>query len=239
MNKNLVYVGGSKGGTGKSLVCMALIHYFRKHFEGENILLIETDTSNPDVGRLYEKTKGVTVKPLALSENENGWTDLIDTIDESSERIQHVVINSMAASNLGIEAQGRLLDKAIKENILNFDFKAFWVMNRNKDSVELLKDFLDCMETAVVYPVKNLFFGNEKDFVFYEDSPQGEAAREMIAERGGFAFTFPNLNDVIADLMYTDEVNIESLPTLLKAGRRMALDRWIGDVKISFDEIFR
>ena len=32
MKKNLIYVGGSKGGTGKSMVCMALVDYFRKTF---------------------------------------------------------------------------------------------------------------------------------------------------------------------------------------------------------------
>jgi MinD superfamily P-loop ATPase len=51
--KDLVYVGGSKGGTGKSLTCMALVDYFRKNFPQDEILLIETDSSNPDVGRLY------------------------------------------------------------------------------------------------------------------------------------------------------------------------------------------
>lgn len=51
MRKNLVYVGGSKGGTGKSMVCMALVDYFRKAFPKDTLLLVETDTSDPDVGR--------------------------------------------------------------------------------------------------------------------------------------------------------------------------------------------
>jgi cellulose biosynthesis protein BcsQ len=75
--KNLTYVGGSKGGTGKSLFCMALVDYFRKTRPGEEILLIETDSSNPDVGRLYANSPGVVIDGLLLNEEEKGWTAMI------------------------------------------------------------------------------------------------------------------------------------------------------------------
>ena len=105
MKKNLVYVGGSKGGTGKSMVCMALVDYFRKTFPKDTILLVETDTSNPDVGRLYKETKGVNLAGLVLNEEDSGWMELVDEIDTT--KAKHVIINSMAASNLGVQTQGR------------------------------------------------------------------------------------------------------------------------------------
>ena len=79
MQKDLVYVGGSKGGTGKSMVCMALVDYFRKTFPKDTILLFETDSSNPDVGRLYRETKGVMLRGLVLNEENSGWMTVLDT----------------------------------------------------------------------------------------------------------------------------------------------------------------
>jgi hypothetical protein len=231
--KNLTYVGGSKGGTGKSLMCMALIDYFRKVFPGEEILLIETDSSNPDVGRLYANTSGVVIDGLLLGEEEKGWTAMIDAIDDTSAK--HIVINSMAASNLGIQAQGSLFEQSIMSSGLEINFNVFWVCNRNKDSVTLLRDFLGCIKSAVVYPVLNLYFGKEEEFSFYRSSRD---VQEMIAERGGKQLVFPNLNDLIADKLYTDEISFEALPSRLKLGMRTSLERWRKTVKQTFDEIY-
>jgi hypothetical protein len=109
------------------------------------------------------------------------------------------------------------------------------VCNRTKDSVTLLRDFLGCIKSAVVYPVLNLYFGKEEEFSFYRSSRD---VQEMIAERGGEQFTFPNLNDLIADKLYTDEISFEELPPRLKLGMRTSLERWLRTVKQSFDEIY-
>lgn len=231
--KNLIYVGGSKGGTGKSMVCMALVDYFRKTFSKDTILLFETDSSNPDVGRLYRETKGVTLRGLVLNEEDSGWMTLVDAIDET--KANHVVINSMAASNLGIQTQGALLDQNILDGNLEVNFRVFWVMNRNKDSVTLLRDFLSNMKSATVYPVLNLYFGKEEEFSFYRAN---EDLHEEIAARGGQQLVFPNLNDLIADKLYTDEINLEKLPAQLRLGMRTGLERWLSTIKAEFDRVF-
>ena len=233
MKKNLIYVGGSKGGTGKSMVCMALVDYFRKTFSKDTILLFETDTSNPDVGRLYMETKGVITDGIVLSEEDSGWMQLVDEIDTT--KAKHIIINSMAASNTGVQAQGSLLDMNVLEGNIEVDFKALWVMNRNKDSVTLLRDFMENMKSAVVYPVINLYFGKEEDFTFYRSS---EDLHEAVSVRGGRQITFPNLNDLIADKLYTDEINLEALPKQLRLGMRTGLERWLKLVKETFDGIF-
>jgi hypothetical protein len=228
--KNLIYVGGSKGGTGKSIVCMALVDYVRKTYPEDEILLIETDSSNPDVGRLYRKTEGVISRGLVLDED-SGWMGLVNDIDETSAR--HVIINSMAASNLGIQNHGALLDQNILSGRLNVKFNVFWVMNRNKDSSTLLRDFLQWMKSATVYPVLNLYFGQDDEFYFYRAS---QDIHETILERGGRTIVFPNLNDMIADRLYTDEINLEELPLHLKLGMRTGLERWLSQVKQNFDD---
>jgi hypothetical protein len=230
--KELVYVGGSKGGTGKSLTSMALVDYFRKNFPHDEILLIETDSSNPDVGRLYRRTQGVELKGMFLNEEESGWLYLIDCIDNTDAK--RVVINSMAASNTGIQQQGTLLDKNILNGNLDVKFTVLWVMNRNKDSVVLLKDFLTWMKSAVVYPVINLYFGKEEDYTFYLASAE---IQEAVRERGGKPLILPNLNDMIADKLYTDEISLEELPHHLRLGMRTGLERWLAAVAENFNEV--
>jgi len=230
--KNLVYVGGSKGGTGKSIVCMALVDYFRTTFPEDEIMLIETDSSNPDVGRLYRRTKGVISRGLFLNEEDSTWMAMVDEIAKTSAR--HVVINSMAASNLGIQNHGALLDKNILNGRLSVKFNVFWAMNRNKDSVVLLKDFLTWMKSATVYPVLNLYFGKEEEFVFYRTASD---IQQTIFERGGRSIVFPSLNDLIADRLYTDEINLEELPSHLGLGMLTGLERWLSMVKDTFDQV--
>jgi hypothetical protein len=112
-------------------------------------------------------------------------------------------------------------------------FNVFWVLNRNKDGVVLLREFLQWMKSATVYPVLNLYFGKEDEFYFYRAS---QDIQETILERRGRAIVFPNLNDMIADKLYTDEINLEDLPLHLKLGMRTGLERWLSQVKENFDE---
>jgi hypothetical protein len=232
MMKNLVYVGGSKGGTGKSIVGMTLVHYLRTMFPRDEILLIETDSSNPDVGRLYRQTEGVISRGLLLDEDDSGWMRMVDDIANTSAR--HIVVNSMAASNLGIQKHGALLDNNILNGRLDVKFNVLWAMNRNKDSSTLLRDFLQWMKSATVYPILNLYFGKEEDFVFYRTASD---IQQMILERGGRTLTFPGLNDLIADRLYTDEINLEELPSHLGLGMRTGLERWLSQVNETFEQV--
>jgi hypothetical protein len=115
------------------------------------------------------------------------------------------------------------------------NFNVFWVMNRGKDSVTLLRDFLKYIKKAAVHPVLNLYFGKEDEFLFYRSIGD---IHEMIAERGGREIFFPNLNDLIADKLYTDEICFEALPQRLKLGMRTSLERWLDTVKQTFDQIY-
>ena len=139
----------------------------------------------------------------------------------------------MASSNLGIQAQGSLLEESLKSQ--GVGFKAFWLLNRNKDSVTLLRDFLACMNDAVVYPVLNLYFGKEEEFVFYRNSHD---LHEIIAQRGGQQLTFPNLYDLTADKLYTDEIAFEELHKYLKQGARTSLERWLNSVRKTLDDVY-
>jgi hypothetical protein len=214
------------------MVSMALVNYFRVMFPRDEILLIETDSSNPDVGRLYRRTEGVLLNGILLNEDDSGWMRMVDAIAKTPAR--HVVINSMAASNLGIQRHGSILDNNVLNGRLDVKFSVLWVINRNKDSVILLKDFLSWMKSAAVYPVLNLYFGKEEEFLFFRAAGD---IQQMILERGGRSLVFPGLNDLIADRLYTDEINLEDLPLQLGLGMRTGLERWLSEVNGTFDQV--
>ena len=65
----IYWVGGSKGGVGKSMMTIATVDYLLER--GKKVLLVECDTSNPDVGNAYQDELRVSssnsMKPMAGS----------------------------------------------------------------------------------------------------------------------------------------------------------------------------
>ena len=58
------WVGGEKGGVGKSFVCSSAIEYMQA--KQNDFIVFDTDRSNPDVLRLYKQAAGC--RPAILSE---------------------------------------------------------------------------------------------------------------------------------------------------------------------------
>ena len=77
MNASMFYIGGSKGGVGKSKVSFALIDYLISN--GHKVLLLESDTANPDVykAHLAHANEGLVCKLSNLDEAE-GWIELVN-----------------------------------------------------------------------------------------------------------------------------------------------------------------
>ena len=73
---SVFYVGGSKGGVGKSLFSFALVDYLLDR--NTNILLVDTDTDNPDV---FKAHKDLALPNLLCRLNSlddaDGWADLL------------------------------------------------------------------------------------------------------------------------------------------------------------------
>ena len=132
----LYLVEGGKGGVGKSIFCMLLIDFLTK-CKGRKILLIETDTSNPDVGKTFSNNDDVEVISLSL-DNADGWIELVNYVEASQ---RDIVINSAARSGEAIKKFSSTLTGSLEE--LQRKLITFWLINRQRDSVELLKKYMD------------------------------------------------------------------------------------------------
>ena len=208
-------VCGDKGGVGKTMVSLALAHRLTQR--NSAVLLVETDTSNPDVWRCHEKEPGVESKLFGL-DDADGWINLINLGEAHPERA--IAVNTAARSGAGVTAHGDLLNGALAE--LDRPLVALWVINRQRDSVELLKRFLAALPAATVHVLRNLYFGDAAKFERYNQS----STRQAVEGRGGLSLNFPDLADRVADDLLGRRLSVARALQDLPLGNRAELRRW-------------
>jgi len=218
MARNIYLIGGSKGGVGKSMVTMATVDYLLER--GESVLLIESDTSNPDVWKAY---KDSTETELINLDEADGWIQLVNICDSKPDNI--VVINTAARNNQSVTAYGETLNSTLAE--LKRKLITLWVINRQRDSLELLKEYMDAIPNTMVHVIRNAYFGEEKKFELYNNSK----LRATIEGRGGRSVTFPDLADRVSDDLYSKRMSISVALKELPIGNRAELIRWRNEVK--------
>lgn len=130
----MYWIGGSKGGVGKSMVTMAVLDQI---LDAERrTLLVECDTSNPDVCKAYDRL--VTTELVDL-DGADGWIHLVNTCETRKDST--IVVNTAARNNVGVRNYGRTLESSLDE--LGRELVVLWVVNRQRDSLELLREFMD------------------------------------------------------------------------------------------------
>jgi hypothetical protein len=193
----IYYVGGGKGGVGKSMISLTLVQYLiDKYGESKTVSLIETDESNPDAGRVYKGK--IPVTNAILDEDERGWILVTNLIEQNRDTL--FVINSAARSNMGIRKNGRNFTAVLENGKMPCDLVILWPINRQKDSVVLLEEFLRYMTFGPVYPIRNNYFGKPEDFTLYS---KYLADSDLLKSRVSRTLDFPALADMIADDFYT------------------------------------
>jgi hypothetical protein len=98
------------------------------------------------------------------------------------------------------------------------------VINRQRDSLELLREFADAVPKAAVHVVRNGYFGEERKFELYN----GSKIRDEVESRGG---KLPDLADHVADDIYVRRISLKVAARELPIGNRAELGRWRGDMR--------
>jgi hypothetical protein len=218
------WIGGSKGGVGKSLMTIATLDYLLGR--GDDVFLVECDTSNPDVWKAYqEHVKG----ELIDLDEADGWIQLVNVCH--AHRQGSIVVNTAARNNAAVTRFGSTLDSSLEE--LGTKLVALWMINRQRDGLELLVEFMQAMPSADVHVVRNGYFGDERKFELYNTSN----VRTSIEKRGGKSVTFPDLADRVADDIYTQRLALSAAATALPIGNRAELGRWRGEVRRVLSEL--
>jgi hypothetical protein len=222
--KRIVWVGGSKGGVGKSMTTMAALDYLIG--ERAPVLLIECDNANPDVYRAY---KDIVPAERTDLDEADGWIHLLNVCEAHSGST--VVVNTAARNNLAVSRYGEILDSSLEA--LGAQLHVWWVINRQRDGLELLKEFITAMPHADVHVVRNGYFGEEDKFDLYNSSK----LRTAVESRGGRSVTLPDLADRVADDIYTQRLSICAAAKALPIGNRAELGRWRGEARKVFSQL--
>jgi hypothetical protein len=147
---------------------MTLIDYLTER--GENVVVIEADTSNPDVARMFEKNLPCYHVDLST---ENGWMDLMDAV------IKHAghtfVMSTPGGAGVHLKKHLPSFVSFLKQHKTPMSMELWWAMNPQHDSVNLLGEAIDNYgeHFAKVRVILNLHFSdnNASSYFLWEESP--------------------------------------------------------------------
>jgi hypothetical protein len=202
----LVFSDGSKGGTGKSMVCGLLLDHFLE--AGSDPVLIETDTSNPDVFKAYKDSCNAFP---CQTDDENGWAAFINYIDEY--RDSTIIVNCGARNQESIATWGETISQ------IGIEHKTFWVINTEKDSTLLLKQYIQTVPAETVTVVKNGFYGKDSEFLEYQNSKTREHIESEIF--------IPKLLKRAVSEFYSARMPFHKIADALPLGERLIYNGWL------------
>ena len=220
----IYWVGGSKGGVGKSMMTVAVLDHLLER--STPVLLVECDRSNPDVWKAYREQ--VETELIDLDEAD-GWIHLVNTCDRYRDGV--VVINTAARNNLAVKQYGRTLDSSLEE--LGSKLVALWMIHRQRDSLELLKELMVAVPKAEAHVVRNEYCGDENEVELYN----GSNLRDAVESRGGKSITLPDLADRVANDIDVNRLSLGAAAQSLPLGNRAELARWRGEVRKVLAEV--
>ena len=108
---------------------------------------------------------------------------------------------------------------------------SFWVINRQRDSIELLKKYMDVVP-GELHVVRNTFYGEPQKFELFNNSKT-----KLEAEKRGATIDLPDLADRVTDDLYSKRLSIVKALESMPLGNRAELKRWRSVAWKMFDDI--
>jgi Cdc6-like AAA superfamily ATPase len=227
MSKATIYiVGGGKGGVGKTMTSMTLLDWLLNDKKNKAVTLIETDDSNPDVYKSYEKTEAVEKHVINL-DTESGWITLMNQMPNWAKENKQVVINTAARATPVLSKNINDLHKGADQ--LNITIHFLWPINRQRDSLLLLNSVLKYAPTITTRTtvIKNLYWGNIEKFVLYDASEVVKKVKTI---------ELPDLNDFVSDRIYIERLPLHDTEPF-QFGERIALNRYRNNSYDQFNKL--
>ena len=175
----IYWVGGSKGGVGKSTLAMVVVDFLTSR--GDEVQLVDCDESCAQVAEKYGAE--LWWESIDLDHAE-GWIRLVDLCASHPER--PVIVDSASRSRDGFVRHGAILETALVE--LRRKLVGLWVIDRQLVVLEALRDFMLTLPSAVMHVVCNAHFGRREQFELYDRSK----VRDAVERRGGRTVGFPS-----------------------------------------------
>jgi len=215
----VIIVGGGKGGVGKSMVTMGIVDVLLTN--GEQVVLVESDDSNPDT---YKALNEIVQSEVCNLDNEDGFIELGNIIEANP--AAYVVVNSAARATKKIIEHGGIIIDVVNEQ--KRELVMLWPINRQRDSIELLRDFLDSTKDLynATYVLKNTYFGTAEKFSRFDTSAQKKRITGTL--------DYPELNDLLADKIIDKRLAFSNATEGLTISERSVLGRFRSAVQKAF-----
>lgn len=193
----IIFFDGDKGGVGKSWACCVFADWLQKR--GISAAIVDGDTQNPDVDRMFADSMPVLKANLRAHE---GWMDLTDYMFEQQDKT--IVVSLPAGIGADFRREAPKFFETVKQ--LHRPVSMFWVINRLPDSINLLSEALDVLGDQLKsrFVIKNLFFGNEDKFSRWENSETKKRFEKM----GGNTICMSELHERTVDKLFADPTNV-------------------------------
>lgn len=239
-----IIVHGDKGGVGKSMVAQALADYLMS--TGVKVAIVEADTQNPDVARMFGASLPVAQTNVRT---DNGWMDVMDFV------MKHpgytIIMNTPAGIGEYMKADMESFARFLKAQEITVEMELWWVMNVQHDSVNLLSEAYRVYGQyfSRLRVVCNLHYaGGDKSvhgpFVLWHESP----LKAQIEKHEGLTLFFPGLHiRVVAKVLdprrimpFSDAVDgVVGEAVKLEHSERWKLQQWIADCQELFKPAFQ
>ena len=227
-------VAGLKGGTGKSLYAVALIDYLRAR--DLPVLVVETDTGNPDVADVYGKRQGerLRVERCAL-EDAYGWRELVAHL---ADHRGYAVVN-MGGGNLPSIGLG--VREGYYDQIATLGpYVTWWLMTSEAVTVEQLGSYLRVAPTHPVHVVANAGSDQPGSFPFVVEGPPAPYVDQLLRSDlesirtigsklrrgGGGELYVPRLAEPVAIKMRNEELDLRGVQEVVDDDDREAAREW-------------
>lgn len=238
-----ILIHGDKGGVGKSMVAQSLANYLMAR--GKKVAIVEADTQNPDVGRMYSSHVPVAQTNVR---SENGWMDVMDFVMKHPDHT--IIMNTPAGIGEYMKTDMASFAQFLRDQDVPVEMELWWTMNVQHDSVNLLNEAYKAygQHFARLRVVCNLHYsGGDKSangpFVLWHES----TLKSQVEKKGGMTIYFPGLHIRVvakvldprkimpfsdaADTVVGEEVGLEH-------SERWKLQQWLVDCKAAFDPAF-
>lgn len=240
LSTRIIISHGDKGGVGKSFTSQAVIDYLKG--KGDAVAVIEADTQNPDVERMFASALPCM---LANLRTENGWMEVMDFV--ANHPGHSIVMNTPAGIGEHMKKDIATFAGFLKTLSTPTELELWWTMNLQHDSVNLMEKAFSSYgkHFARARVVCNLHFSlnDPSHFFLWNESP----FRTKFEKTGGKTIHLPGLHlRVVQKLFVPDRVMPfsdaidASLGEILNLtnSERHKLAEWHREVDMNLDAVF-
>jgi cellulose biosynthesis protein BcsQ len=234
---------GDKGGVGKSLAARAATDLLIA--SQIPVAIIDTDTRNPDVERMFAES---ILCARADIKNDEGWMDVMDIIFANQNKT--IVINTPAGLGNAIDIGMKTLTTFAESLTIPLQIELVWVLSTDPDGINLLNQAFSAYGQAFkIHVLCNTHFATsdnnpEKTFELWNKSPLRQKIEQFHKTHTTY---FPPLHVRVikkmdlADTLLTYSQAADPLLSTnigLTASERHKLLEWLTAAKTALSPIF-